>query len=118
VVPSPFEFPSYCWYDRRTCDEFHEVYCRTERLIISAGAVARRNVSLLLSDSIVDRATAREVAEHGRVEELLDRPSADRREVAATDIEALEAAIDDAVYDLFGLGEAERKVIEEYLEVF
>jgi hypothetical protein len=29
------------------------VYCRTERLIISAGAVARRNVSLLLSDSIL-----------------------------------------------------------------
>jgi hypothetical protein len=52
------------------------------------------------------------------VEELLDRLAADRREVEATDIEALEAEIDDAVYDLFGLDDAEREVIEEYLEVF
>jgi hypothetical protein len=52
------------------------------------------------------------------VEELLDRLVADRREVGATDIEALEAEIDDAVYDLFDLNDAEREVIEEYLEVF
>jgi hypothetical protein len=52
------------------------------------------------------------------VEELLDRLVADRREVEATDIEALEAETDDAVYDLFGLDAEEREVIEEYLEVF
>jgi hypothetical protein len=52
------------------------------------------------------------------VEELLDRLATDRREVAATDIEALEAEIDDAVYDLFDLDAGERELIEEYLEVF
>jgi hypothetical protein len=36
----------------------------------------------------------------------------------STDIDALEAEIDEAVYDLFGLDESEREVIEEYLEVF
>ena len=35
-----------------------------------------------------------------------------------TDIEALEAEIDEYVYDLFDLDEEERAVIEEYLEVF
>jgi hypothetical protein len=52
------------------------------------------------------------------VVELLDRLEADCEEVRQTDIEALEAEIDRAVYDLFDLTEAERKVIEDYLDVF
>ncbi len=52
------------------------------------------------------------------VRELLHRLEADREEVAATDIQELEAEIDDAVYDLFDLTDEERGVIEEYLEVF
>ena len=50
--------------------------------------------------------------------ELLDRLEADRTEVGQTDIEALEADIDEAVYDLFDLTEDEREVVEEYLDVF
>jgi hypothetical protein len=42
----------------------------------------------------------------------------DREEVESTDIDALEAEIDEAVYDLFDLDESEREVIEEYLNVF
>ncbi len=52
------------------------------------------------------------------VEELLDRLEADRDEVRQTDIGALEAEIDEAVYDLFDLTENEREVVEDYLEVF
>lgn len=52
------------------------------------------------------------------VEALLARLEADRAEVASTDIEALEAEIDEAVYDLFELTAEERQVIEDYLEVF
>jgi hypothetical protein len=52
------------------------------------------------------------------VEELLDRLEADKREVEQTDIDGLEAEIDEAVYDLFDLTDDEREVIEEYLEVF
>lgn len=52
------------------------------------------------------------------VEGLLDRLAADREEVARTDIKALEAKIDHAVYDLFDLTENERDVIEDYLQVF
>ncbi|AFO56719.1 Eco57I restriction-modification methylase domain-containing protein [Natrinema sp. J7-2] len=52
------------------------------------------------------------------VEELLDRLEADRDEVNQTDIEELEAEIDDAVYDLFDLTADERAVVEDYLEVF
>jgi len=52
------------------------------------------------------------------VEELLDRLEADKREVEQTDIDELEAEIDEAVYDLFDLTDEEREVIEEYLEVF
>jgi hypothetical protein len=50
--------------------------------------------------------------------ELLERLATDREEVAATDIEALEAEIDEAVYDLFDLTDEERAVVEEYLDVF
>ena len=35
-----------------------------------------------------------------------------------TDAEALDAEIDEAVYDLFDLTEEERGVIEDYLAVF
>lgn len=49
---------------------------------------------------------------------LLDELREDRRTVEETDIEALEAEIDEVVYDLFDLTEDERQVIEEYLEVF
>ncbi|MDY6776055.1 MAG: TaqI-like C-terminal specificity domain-containing protein, partial [Halobacteria archaeon] len=52
------------------------------------------------------------------VEELLSNLEEDRKEVRQTDIEELEADIDEAVYDLFDLTEEERQVIEEYLEVF
>ncbi len=52
------------------------------------------------------------------VEELLSRLNDDRDEVAATNIDDLEAEIDDAVYDLFDLTEDEREVVEDYLEVF
>jgi hypothetical protein len=52
------------------------------------------------------------------VAELLGRLEADRMEVEQTDIEALEADIDEAVYDLFDLTEDEREVVEEYLDVF
>lgn len=38
--------------------------------------------------------------------------------MAETDVEELEAEIDEAVYDLFELTEEERDVVEEYLEVF
>ena len=52
------------------------------------------------------------------VAELLDRLEADREKVERTNIEALEAEIDRAVYDLFELTEDEREVVEEYLDVF
>jgi hypothetical protein len=52
------------------------------------------------------------------VAELLDRLDADRAAVRETDLDALEAAIDEAVYDLFDLTAEERAVVEEYLEVF
>jgi hypothetical protein len=52
------------------------------------------------------------------VEELLDALEADRTTVAETDIGALEAEIDEVVYDLFGLTDEECGVIEDYLEVF
>ena len=50
--------------------------------------------------------------------EPLERLEADREEVRRTDIGALEAEIDNAVYDLFDLTDSERQVIEEYPEVF
>ncbi|MFB6184866.1 MAG: restriction endonuclease, partial [Haloarculaceae archaeon] len=52
------------------------------------------------------------------VNELLDRLEADREAVRRTDVEALEAEIDDAVYDLFDLTEDEREVVADYLAVF
>ena len=52
------------------------------------------------------------------IRELLSELETDRERVAETDIEELEAGIDEAVYDLFDLTEEERRVIEEYLAVF
>jgi type I restriction-modification system DNA methylase subunit len=52
------------------------------------------------------------------VQELLAQLEGDRETVEETDIEALEAEIDDIVYDLFDLTDEERDVIEDYLEVF
>lgn len=52
------------------------------------------------------------------VAELLDRLEADRDEVAAVNIDDLEADIDEAVYDLFDLTDDKRDVVEEYLSVF
>jgi hypothetical protein len=49
---------------------------------------------------------------------LLDRLDADREDVRQTDVDELEAEIDEAVYDLFDLTEDEREVVEEYLDVF
>jgi hypothetical protein len=42
----------------------------------------------------------------------------DEETLGDSDIEHLEAEIDDAVYDLFDLTAKEKEVIEEYLEVF
>jgi hypothetical protein len=50
--------------------------------------------------------------------EMLDRLEADRKEVRQNDIDDFEADIDEAVYDLFDLTEGERKVVEDYLDVF
>ncbi|RYJ13916.1 restriction endonuclease [Halogeometricum borinquense] len=52
------------------------------------------------------------------VQELLDQLEQDRDSVDETDIESLEAEIDEAVYELFDLNEDEREVIEDYLEIF
>lgn len=52
------------------------------------------------------------------VETLLAELAADRQTVEETSIPELEAEIDEAVYDLFELTEDERKVVEEYLDVF
>jgi hypothetical protein len=52
------------------------------------------------------------------VSKLLDQLEADRETVRQTDIDGLEADIDEAVYDLFDLTEEEREVVEDYLEVF
>jgi hypothetical protein len=52
------------------------------------------------------------------VSELLGALDEDCREVEGTDIDALEAEIDEAVYDLFDLTDDEREVIEEYLDIF
>lgn len=46
------------------------------------------------------------------------RPEADHEKVVATNINDLEADIDEAVYDLFDLNEDEREVVKDYLEVF
>jgi hypothetical protein len=51
-------------------------------------------------------------------ERLLGALADDRQTVAEIDIEALEAEIDAAVYDLFELDGEEREVIGEYLEVW
>lgn len=52
-----------------------------------------------------------------RREELPDRLDADREAVERTDIRALEAEIDRAVYDLFESTDGERGAAEEYLDV-
>lgn len=52
------------------------------------------------------------------VERLTEALEEDRRTVAETNVEELEAEIDEAVYDLFDLTDDERGVIEEYLDVF
>jgi hypothetical protein len=52
------------------------------------------------------------------VEELLHQLDDHKRDVERTDVDGLEAEIDELVYDLFGLTDDEREVIEDYLEVF
>jgi len=52
------------------------------------------------------------------VEQLIGALEDDRQTVEETSIEELEAEIDQTVYDLFDLSDAEQEVIEEYLEVF
>ncbi|GAD52991.1 LOW QUALITY PROTEIN: hypothetical protein MBEHAL_1751 [Halarchaeum acidiphilum MH1-52-1] len=52
------------------------------------------------------------------VEQLIEALEEDRRTVEQTDIKELEAEIDEMVYDLFDLDDEERKIIEDYLEVF
>jgi len=52
------------------------------------------------------------------VQTLIESLLSDRETVEDTNIEALEAEIDQLVYDMFELTEAEQQVIEDYLEVF
>lgn len=52
------------------------------------------------------------------VEQLIEALEGDRRTVEQTDIEELEAEIDETVYDLFNLDNKERQIVEEYLNVF
>lgn len=52
------------------------------------------------------------------MEQLIEALEDDRQSVKETNIEDLEAEIDQAVYDLFTLEEDELEVIEDYLEVF
>jgi hypothetical protein len=52
------------------------------------------------------------------VESMVNRLENDRMAVAETDMEELEGEIDEAVYDLFELTDAERQVVENYLKVF
>ncbi|RDI72885.1 Eco57I restriction-modification methylase domain-containing protein [Halopelagius longus] len=52
------------------------------------------------------------------VKQLIEALEGDEQTVEETSIEALEAEIDEVVYDLFDLTEDERQVIEDYLEVF
>ena len=55
---------------------------------------------------------------HDGVKQLIEALESDRQTVQETSIEALEAEIDETVYDLFDLTEDEREVIEDYLKVF
>jgi len=52
------------------------------------------------------------------VRALLDALERDKETVENTDISELEAEIDQAVYEMFGLTGGERDVIEDYLDVF
>jgi len=52
------------------------------------------------------------------VESLLQDLVADQKQVESTNIDELEAEIDEAVYDLFNLSEGERAVVEDYIEDF
>jgi hypothetical protein len=52
------------------------------------------------------------------VEQLMRALRSDQRRVEETDIDDLEADLDEVVYDLFDLSKNEREVIEEYLEIF
>jgi hypothetical protein len=52
------------------------------------------------------------------VDDLLTRLEADRNDVRKANIGELEAEIDEAVYNLFGLTKEEREIVEEYLKTF
>ena len=52
------------------------------------------------------------------VEQLLNSLEEDKTRVRETNIEELEAQIDEIVYELFDLTQEEREVIEDYLDVF
>ncbi|MDS0221124.1 N-6 DNA methylase [Haloarcula sp. S1AR25-5A] len=52
------------------------------------------------------------------VEQLMEELEDDQQTIEDTNIEDLEAEIDQTVYDLFELSEDERQVVEDYLEVF
>lgn len=56
----------------------------------------------------------------GRPDTITDpaMDAADRETVVETSIEELEAEIDEAVYDRFELTDAEREIVEGYLDVF
>jgi hypothetical protein len=52
------------------------------------------------------------------VEHLIESLESDRQTIEETDLDELEAEIDQTVYSLFDLTDEEREVIDDYLEVF
>lgn len=52
------------------------------------------------------------------VETLLEALRSDEATVAETDVDELEALVNDVVYEMFGITAEEQDVIEEYLEKF
>jgi type I restriction-modification system DNA methylase subunit len=54
----------------------------------------------------------------GGMKQLIERFESDQQVVEEANLEALEAEIDEMIYDLFGLSDDERSVVEEYTEIF
>lgn len=83
--------------------------------------IQARYVHSAVDDRTVKKGEAVSIAIPRRDEDvaaLLAELDADRETVAETDTEALEAEIDEIVYDLFELTDEERQVIEDFLDVF
>ena len=83
--------------------------------------IRARYVHSAVNDRTVKKGEAVSIAIPRRDEDvaaLLAELDADRETVAETDTEALEAEIDEIVYDPFELTDEERQVIEDFLDVF